>query len=187
MIISTQVFLHTTEQQRGTVSDEELLRTVITHVTRYDEEYAINSLLVDADCNPVSRRVVTVPFCDPFTMPVDSEVMINEIANGKSSGTFQLHCHSTEGVLQPCYWYYQRIELGGSGYYVLVGVQPSAVSAVVNVNALWIPMFFFGLIVVISLWLALYAITKNWRDPETRTRKEDKQSGSRNQMAGTDT
>ena len=186
-IVSTQVFLYGIEQQRGVESEENLLQTVMTHVVRYDEEYAINSLLVDTDCNLLSRRVVTVPFCDPFEMPVDTEVMKSEIKSGKSSGYFRLHCPDADGVLQPCYWYYQRIDLCGSGYYVLAGVQPVAVSAVVNVNALWLPMFLFGVVVVGVLWMYFYEKTKNWRDPESRTRKEDVLIESGNQMVGVDT
>ena len=174
-VVNTQVFLYTIEEMKKIQPDNEeaLLQAVQVRVTRYDEEYSVNSLLVDAECHLISQRVVTVPFCDPFEMPVDSYVMFDNVLSGEKSGFYQLHCPDANGDLQPCRWYYQQLDLCGNTYYVLTGLQPTAVNAVIDTDRIYIPTFCFGFIVVVSIWIAVFFATRNWRDKTARTRKDD--------------
>ena len=174
-VVNTQVFLYTIEEMKKILpeNEEALLQAVQDRVTRYDEEYSVDSLLVDAECHLISRRIETVPFCDPFTMPVDSDVMFNNVLSGEKSGFYQLHCREANGELKPCSWYYQQLDLCGNTYYVLTGLQLTAVNAVIDTEKIEFPTFCFGFLVVVSIWIVVFFITRNWSERTARTREDD--------------
>ena len=174
-VVNTKVFLYTIEEMKIEYPDEEeiLLEAVKVRVKRYDEEYSVNSLLVDSKHDLVSERVVTDPFCDPFTMPVDSDVLFENLNSGKPNGYFNLHCPDMNGKPQACFWYYQELRLNNNTYYVLTGLQPTAITAVLDVNRIRNATFAFGMVIILSLWTAVYFATRGWRDDCARTRKGD--------------
>jgi len=170
---NTQVFLDTVEFQKEWEEHAVLMNIVKYRVTRYDEEHAINCLLLDADFNLVSERVVKSPFCDPFTMPVDSSPMFTALSSGQARGNFSLSCTGADGKQTICHWYYQTLSLNDGTYYVLTGVQPSAVSQLLDTGRLYIAIFAIGLVLIACANTTIYVLMKNKRSRNARTRRTD--------------
>jgi len=171
---NTQVFLDAIEFQKGVTSNEGLLAVMEYRISRLDEEFSISSLLLNSNLEVISERKYTEPFCDPFTQPIDSPIMIEELRSGKEQGNFELHHPDIEGNAT-CIWYYQKFYIGNESYFILVGVQPTAILGAVDLGILTIPIFSLGLFFVALMWAFAYLVMQVFprRSPEARTRRGD--------------
>ena len=174
MVVNTHVFLDTVEIQKTDDNAEYILWLMKVRLNRMDQEYGINSLLVDEQGCVASERAITDPFCDPFTMPEDTTPLFDAIFSEDESGYFDLVCGGNA-----CFWYYQHFDVGGERYTVLAGIQPITFEHVtVKADTLYSQAFLFGGVLIALLWVITYLTSKSIGMDKARRAKDKKDKKS---------
>ena len=173
-IAHTKVFLNIPELQGARArrailpNDIWLLYTAIDHVEQYDAEYAIICRLLDSDYNilttPISHPAESGWQAEPFNSPD-----VNKLYAALASTEPTRFSMTIDDIYIP--FYTQWIRIGNEDYCILLGIQSEMVWNELEVNRFYIPLFCFGIVLLVSMWITVFSVSCNWHDKNARTRK----------------